>query len=76
MLMRNLDPAKGACNGTRFIVERLNQFSIEARFLFGNRRGQIYKIPRITLRNDDSKKYSLLFDELLWKKTPFVHIPI
>ena len=56
--MRNLDSVKGACNGTRFIVDRLNRFNIEARFLLGPRRGQTYRIPRITLRNEDHKKYS------------------
>ena len=58
VLMRNLDPTKGACNGTRFFVTKLNQFNVEARFLFEDRKGQIYKIPRVILRNDDSRKYS------------------
>ena len=40
------------------IVSKLNRFNIEARFLLGPRKGQTYRIPRITLRNEDQRKYS------------------
>ena len=57
MLMRNLTPLHGACNGTRMIIESIYKCNIVARFLIGDRAGQRYFIPRITLTGD-SPKYS------------------
>ena len=45
MLLRNLNPAQGLCNGTRMVVTRLHDHVIEAVLLTGNR--ETVYIPRI-----------------------------
>jgi ATP-dependent exoDNAse (exonuclease V) alpha subunit len=49
MLLRNLNPAKGLCNGTRLIVRRLMRNLIEAEIAFGKYKGTYVFIPRITM---------------------------
>ncbi|KAK1394749.1 hypothetical protein POM88_013805 [Heracleum sosnowskyi] len=49
MLLRNLNPKKGLCNGTRLIVTRCYPFLIEALILTGNKIGDTTYIPRITM---------------------------
>ncbi|KAK1383681.1 hypothetical protein POM88_021416 [Heracleum sosnowskyi] len=49
MLLRNLNPKKGLCNGTRLIVTRCYPFLIEALILTGNTIGDTTYIPRITM---------------------------
>ena len=53
MLMRNLNPRLGMCNGTRLIVIRvINGRLIEATIATGSHRGQGVLIPRIMLSAD------------------------
>ena len=49
MLLRNLRPEDGLCNGTRLIVTRLSRHVIEARILAGEFKGRVHLIPRILL---------------------------
>ena len=49
MLIRNLQPEMGLCNGTRLIVRSLQPNVIEAEVLHGAHRGYRTFIPRITL---------------------------
>ena len=49
MLLRNLNPKKGLCNGTRLIVTRCYNFLLEARIMTGNRIDDITYIPRINM---------------------------
>ena len=44
MLLRNLDPKNGMCNGTRLIVKQLHRHVIEAEIL---QSGKLVFIPRI-----------------------------
>lgn len=53
MLLRNLNPKKGLCNGTRLIVTRTYPFLIEALIITGNRIGDITYIPRINVSPAD-----------------------
>lgn len=55
MLLRNLNPKHGLCNGTRLIVEALGINLIECSIFTGTRRGQRVFIPRIKLdvKNSD-----------------------
>jgi len=54
MLLRNLDPLNGLCNGTRLIVRRLRARVLEAEIITGRRAGDSTFIPRITLISDKS----------------------
>jgi ATP-dependent exoDNAse (exonuclease V) alpha subunit len=50
MLLRNLDPAKGLCNGTRMILLRAYPRVLEVMIITGDHRGEKAFIPRITLK--------------------------
>ncbi|GMF22530.1 unnamed protein product [Phytophthora fragariaefolia] len=62
MLMRNLNPDLGLCNGTRLRVVELKPNVIHAKIMTGERRGQDVLIPRIVFirdGNDASFPYQL-----------------
>ena len=50
-LLRNLDPSKGLCNGTRLRVLRIGTRVLKCRIISGNTKfaGKVVFIPRITL---------------------------
>ncbi|XP_019176499.1 PREDICTED: ATP-dependent DNA helicase PIF1-like [Ipomoea nil] len=54
MLLRNIDPSAGLCNGTRLIITRLADHVVEAKLLFGNAAGSKVLIPRLSLTPSDS----------------------
>lgn len=54
ILLRNLAPTQGLCNGTRMVVVRLSDRVIEARIIGGQFDGELALIPRITLNPTDS----------------------
>ncbi|GKB39594.1 ATP-dependent DNA helicase PIF1-like protein [Tanacetum coccineum] len=45
MLLRNVNPSQGLCNGTRLIITDLGQFVIRAQILTGSNVGQTVLIP-------------------------------
>lgn len=49
MLLRNLYPKEGLCNGTRLTITRISPRIVEARILSGEFAGQVKLIPRIKL---------------------------
>ena len=49
MLLRNLDPIQGHCNGTRYIVNTLHDHVIEASIAYGVHAGKKLFIPRIPI---------------------------
>ena len=53
ILIRNLNPKEGLCNGTRMIVTRLGRACIEAQILGGDFDGQRKLLPRITLNTTE-----------------------
>ena len=54
MLLRNLDPVKGLCNGTRLLVRQIiNGRILEAEIATGSHRGTVVYIPRIKLSPDE-----------------------
>ena len=55
MLLRNINPALGMCNGTRLIILHLGERIIEAKIITGSNVGSKVLIPRIVLTSDDSK---------------------
>ena len=54
MLLRNLDPSAGLCNGTRLIITALKTRVIEAKILTGTHAGEPAFIPRLVLTTDTS----------------------
>ncbi|KAG2544672.1 hypothetical protein PVAP13_9KG177801 [Panicum virgatum] len=55
MLLRNLNPSKGLCNGTRLIVTQLTHRIIEAQIITEKATGSKAYIPRITSVSCDPK---------------------
>ena len=55
MLLRNLNPSKGLCNGTRLICRSFRRYVIEAEIVTGSHAGDIVLIPRITLTPTNSE---------------------
>jgi ATP-dependent exoDNAse (exonuclease V) alpha subunit len=54
MLLRNLRPLEGLCNGTRLVVKKIIKHIIHARILTGDCKGQDTLIPRIELHSLES----------------------
>jgi hypothetical protein len=55
MLIRNLDPTNGLCNGTRMLITKMGNRVLEAKIITGDHRGRIVLIPRIALDCDDKE---------------------
>ncbi|XP_071740008.1 uncharacterized protein [Rutidosis leptorrhynchoides] len=55
MLLRNLYPSAGMCNGTRLIITDFQKFVIHARIITGSHIGNTVIIPRIVLTATQSK---------------------
>ncbi len=53
ILLRNLSPKKGLCNGTRLIIRELKDHLIVAEIIASSFNGQHVLIPRITLEPQD-----------------------
>lgn len=53
MLLRNINPKKGLCNGTPLIVTRCYPFLLEALIITGNKIGELTYIPRISMSPAD-----------------------
>jgi hypothetical protein len=49
MVLRNLDPAQGLCNGSRGILTKMSQYVLEIRLIGGEHAGKKAFIPRITI---------------------------
>ena len=49
ILLRNVDPKRGLCNGTRATIVNMSNRLLEIRLLTGDHAGEIALIPRITL---------------------------
>ena len=49
MILRNIDPSQGLCNGTRAILTKASERVLEVRILGGDHAGKLAFIPRITL---------------------------
>lgn len=61
MTLRNLDPSKGMCNGTRLICRKFDKHVIMAQIAVGEHKGDIVFIPRILLQPSDPKLYPIQF---------------
>ncbi|KAG7578528.1 Nucleic acid-binding OB-fold [Arabidopsis thaliana x Arabidopsis arenosa] len=55
MLIRNMDPNKGLCNGTRLQITQMADTVIEARVITGNKVGKTVLIPRMLITPSDAR---------------------
>jgi len=55
MVLRNIDPSHGICNGTRGVVTRMQSRVIEIRLLTGEFKGKKAFIPRLSLNPQDTQ---------------------
>ncbi|XP_071717970.1 uncharacterized protein [Rutidosis leptorrhynchoides] len=55
MLLRNVYPSAGMCNGTRLIITDFQKFVIQARIITGSHIGNMVIIPRIVLTSTQTK---------------------
>ena len=55
MVLRNIDPSHGICNGTRGVVTRMQSRVIEIRLLTGQFKGQKAFVPRLSLQPQDTQ---------------------
>lgn len=60
MLLRNLLPEQGLCNGTRMVVTSLRAHCLEVRLVGGDFHGQLRTIPRIRLMSSNELVYSVI----------------
>ena len=49
ILLRNIDPANGLCNGTRLVVRGFERNTIDAEIVIGQHAGRRVFLPRIPL---------------------------
>ncbi|XP_074315741.1 uncharacterized protein LOC141651951 [Silene latifolia] len=61
ILLRNLDPTSGLCNGTRLICKAFSRNVIDAEIFVGHHKGERVFIPRIPLQPSPSDKYPFHF---------------
>lgn len=62
ILLRNLDPSSGLCNGTRLICKELFPNMIQCQIATGFHQGQHVLLPRIILRPSSSLNYPFHFE--------------
>ena len=53
MLLRNINPSHGLCNGTRLIVTRLHRHCIRARIIGGSFNGKEHVLFRVKLSTNE-----------------------
>ena len=55
MLMRNLDPTAGLCNGTRLVVTKMGIYVLEAKVITGDNIGKKVNIPGLSQSPSDAR---------------------
>ena len=61
ILLRNLDPANGLCNGTRLVVHGFQRNTIDAEIVLGQHVGKRVFLPRIPLCPSDDEMFPFQF---------------
>jgi ATP-dependent DNA helicase PIF1 len=61
MLLRNIDPANGLCNGTRLVVRGFQKNSIDAEIVLGQLAGMRIFLPHIPLCPSDDEMFPFQF---------------
>ena len=57
ILLRNMNPSEGHCNGTRYVVSDIHPRIIDLKIANGPRKGEIFPLMRVKLFNSNNKKY-------------------
>lgn len=57
ILLRNIASREGLCNGTRMLVEDIQEHTIVCRLVTGTKKGQLAFIHRISLNHDNKQVY-------------------
>ncbi|KAL6634793.1 hypothetical protein ACP70R_027464 [Stipagrostis hirtigluma subsp. patula] len=61
ILLRNIDPANGLCNGTRLVVRGFMRNAIDAEIVLGQHAGKRVFLPRIPLCPSDDEMFPFKF---------------
>ncbi|AQL03309.1 hypothetical protein ZEAMMB73_Zm00001d045848 [Zea mays] len=61
ILLRNIDPANGLCNGTRLVIRGFQRNSIDAEIVLGQHAGKRIFLPRIPLCPSDEEMFPFQF---------------
>ncbi|XP_021312013.1 ATP-dependent DNA helicase PIF1-like [Sorghum bicolor] len=61
ILLRNIDPAGGLCNGTRLVVQGFQRNIIDAEIMVGDHAGKRIFLPRIPLCPSDDEMFPFQF---------------
>lgn len=61
LLLRNINPSKGLCNGTRLICKEFAKHIITAEITSDEKKGTTVFIPRIPLQPSDPQQYPVQF---------------
>ena len=61
ILLRNMDPKNGLCNGTRLIVQELGRKYIRARIIVGRHSGNEVFLPRIPMDTTEDGSSTVMF---------------
>lgn len=61
ILLRNIDPANGLCNGTRLIIRGFQKNTIDAEIVLGQHAGKRVFLPRIPLCPSDDEMFPFQF---------------
>ena len=61
ILLRNIDPANGLCNGTRLVVRGFRRNTINAEIVMGQHAGKRVFLPRIPLCPSDDEMFPFQF---------------
>ncbi|XP_062217825.1 uncharacterized protein LOC133918083 [Phragmites australis] len=61
ILLRNIDPANGLCNGTRLVVRGFQRNAIDAEIVLGQHAGKRVFLPRIPLCPSDDEMFPFQF---------------
>jgi ATP-dependent exoDNAse (exonuclease V) alpha subunit len=61
ILLRNIDPANGLCNGTRLVVRGFQKNAIDAEIVLGQHSGTRVFLPRIPLCPSDDDMFPFRF---------------
>jgi ATP-dependent DNA helicase PIF1 len=55
ILLRNLNPSEGLCNGTKLCLKAIHNYIIEVEIISGQHNGKVVHLPRILLKPNEGE---------------------